>query len=117
MIATLADAVVDLVRAGRRRRAWLSAAALILTLVIASGYLLVGALRVDPFASSYRITIALPDAAGLLPNQDVTLRGVPIGRVERLDITGSGVNAIVNVKSTVPIPVSSEVRVSGLSPA
>ena len=41
MIATLADAVVDLVRAGRRRRAWLSAAALILTLVIASGYLLV----------------------------------------------------------------------------
>lgn len=117
MIATLADAVVDLVRAGRRRRAWLSAAALILTLVIASGYLLVGALRVDPFASSYRITIALPDSAGLLPNQDVTLRGVPIGRVERLDITGSGVNAIVNVKSTVPIPVSSEVRVSGLSPA
>ncbi len=116
MIATLADAVVDLVRAGRRR-AWLSAAALILTLVIASGYLLVGALRVDPFASSYRITIALPDSAGLLPNQDVTLRGVPIGRVERLDITGSGVNAIVNVKSTVPIPVSSEVRVSGLSPA
>ena len=59
----------------------------------------------------------LPDSAGLLPNQDVTLRGVPIGRVERLDITPDGVNAIVDVDSTVPIPVSSDVRVSGLSPA
>ena len=84
---------------------------------MASGYLFLGALRVNPLASSYRITVALPDSAGLLPNQDVTLRGVPIGRVERLDITPAGVNALVNVKSTVPIPVSSEVRVSGLSPA
>jgi virulence factor Mce-like protein len=90
---------------------------LILTLVVAGGYLFLGALRVNPFASSYRITVELPDSAGLLPNQDVTLRGVPIGRVERLDITPAGVNAVVDVESTVPIPASSDVRVSGLSPA
>ncbi|PWQ88739.1 MCE family protein, partial [Enterococcus faecium] len=63
------------------------------------------------------LTVELPESAGLLPNQDVTLRGVQIGRVERLDITPTGVNAIVNVKSTVQIPEASEVRVSGLSPA
>ena len=63
------------------------------------------------------MTIELPESAGLLPNQDVTLRGVRIGRVDRLDITPSGVNAVVNVNSTVPIPASSDVRVSGLSPA
>ncbi|MET4429768.1 MULTISPECIES: MlaD family protein [unclassified Mycolicibacterium] len=117
MITTAADTIVAIVRAAHRRRSWLSAGALILTLVVASAYLFLGALRVNPLASSHSITIELPDSAGLLPNQDVTLRGVPIGRVERLDITPTGVNAVVNVNSTVPIPQSSEVRVSGLSPA
>ncbi|WP_102141339.1 MlaD family protein [Mycobacterium hubeiense] len=117
MIRTAANRVVSIVQVGHRRRAWLSAAALVLTLIVGAAYLLIGALRANPFASTYRLTIELPESAGLLPNQDVTLRGVPIGRVERLDITPSGVNAIVNVKSTVQIPDSSDVRVSGLSPA
>jgi virulence factor Mce-like protein len=112
-----AVSVVNFVRAAHRRKAWLSAGALLLTLVVASGYLFLGALRVNPFASDYRLTVELPESAGLLPNQDVTLRGVPIGRVERLDITPAGVNAMVTVKSSVPIPVSSGVRVSGLSAA
>ncbi|MGV0740957.1 MlaD family protein [Mycolicibacterium sp. XJ870] len=117
MIGTAADRLVDLVRFGYRRRAWLSAAGLIMVLVVATGYLLFGALRVNPFASQYVFTVQLPESAGLLPNQDVTLRGVPIGRVQQLDITPTGVNALVNVRSTVKIPESSAVRVSGLSPA
>ena len=117
MIATIADGIVSVVKVGHRRRAWLSAAALLMTFLVATAYLLVGALRVNPVAKTYRVTIELPESAGLLPNQDVTLRGVPIGRVERLDITPTGVNAIVNVKSTVPIPQSSDVSVSGLSAA
>ena len=76
-----------------------------------------GALQVNPFASGYRVTVELPESGGLLPNQDVSLRGVRVGRVDRLDITPSGVDAVVNVKSSVPIPKSSAVRVSGLSPA
>ncbi|OMB79800.1 MlaD family protein [Mycolicibacterium conceptionense] len=117
MIGTAADRLVDLIRFGYRRRAWLSAAGLIMVLVVATGYLLFGALRVNPFASQYQLTVQLPESAGLLPNQDVTLRGVPVGRVQQLDITPAGVNAVVNVKSTVQIPQSSAVRVSGLSPA
>ncbi|MFV8053959.1 MlaD family protein [Mycobacterium sp. 48b] len=117
MIGAAADRLVDLVRFGYRRKAWLSAAGLIMVLVVASGYLLFGALRVNPLASQYRLTVQLPESAGLLPNQDVTMRGVPIGRVQQLDITPSGVNAVVNVRSTVQIPESSDVRVSGLSPA
>lgn len=117
MINAIADSIVTVVRAGHRRRAWLSAGALILTLVVATGYLLFGALQVNPFASSYRVTVQLPESAGLLPNQNVTLRGVPVGRVERLDITPKGVNAVVNIRSTAAIPISADVRVSGLSPA
>jgi virulence factor Mce-like protein len=89
----------------------------VMTLVVATAYLMFGALQVNPLASSYRVTVALPESAGLLPNQDVTLRGVRVGRVERLDITPDGVNAVVTVDSDVQIPQHSEVRVSGLSPA
>ncbi|MBO0679198.1 MCE family protein [Mycolicibacterium sp. S2-37] len=117
MIRTIADRIVSGVRAGHRRRAWLSAGALVLTFVVASAYLFLGALQVNPVASSYRVTVALPESAGLLPNQNVTQRGVPIGRVERLDLTPDGVNAVVSVDSTVRVPAASQVRVSGLSPA
>lgn len=113
----IADTLVRAVRVGYRRRGWLSTFALLMTLAIATGYLLVGALRINPFAGSYRVTVELPESAGLLPNQDVTLRGVPVGRVERLDITGTGVNAVVTLASSARIPTSSQVRVSGLSPA
>ncbi|MBJ7466703.1 MAG: MCE family protein, partial [Mycolicibacterium sp.] len=88
-----------------------------MTFVVATGYLLIGALQVNPFDSDYRVTVRLPESAGLLPNQDVTLRGVPVGKVERLDITAAGVDAVITMKSSVPIPMSSDVRVSGLSPA
>lgn len=117
MIGSVANIAVGVARVGHRRRAWLSAGALVMTFVVASMYLFLGALQVNPFASSYRVTVELPESAGLLPNQNVTMRGVPIGRVERLDITPQGVNAVVTVDSTVAVPTSSAVRVSGLSPA
>lgn len=117
MIRGAADRVVRVVRAGHRRRSWLSAGALVLIFVVASAYLSLGALQVNPMASSYRVTVELPTSAGLLPNQNVTLRGVPIGQVERLDITADGVNAVVTIDSEVSVPAAGRVRVSGLSPA
>ena len=120
MIATIdapADVVVRLVRASHRRQAWLSVGGLVLTLVVATAYLLIGALRVAPFASSYRVAVQLPESGGLLPNQDVALRGVRIGKVESLQITDRGVNAVANITSKVNIPASAVAHVSALSPA
>lgn len=117
MIDDIASAVVRAVRAAHRQQVWLSVAGLVLTLVVGSAYLLIGALRVTPFASSYRVTVQLPDSGGLLPNQDVSLRGVRIGRVESLQITPTGVNAIATITSQVRIPANSVVHVSALSPA
>ena len=117
MINGAANSVVGVVRWGHRRRAWLSAAALVLTLVVAGAYLLLGALRVNPFAASYRVVVQLPESGGLLPNQDVTLRGVPVGRVQSLEITPAGVDAHITLDAAVKIPEASDVQVSGLSPA
>lgn len=76
-----------------------------------------GALRVNPTRSTYQITIALPDSGGLLANQDVSVRGVPVGRIESLRVSATGVDAVANISSTVKIPAASKVRVSGLSAA
>ena len=117
MIDALSRRLVALVRAGYRRRNLLSGIALTRTLAVATGYLLVGALRVNPVRSTYQITIALPDSGGLLANQDVSVRGVPVGRIESLRVTSGGVDAVVNIDSKVKIPADSPVRVSGLSAA
>ena len=106
MIGALADGVVNVVRAGHRRKAWLSAVALLATLVVAGAYLFWGALRINPLASTYRVLIELPESGGLLANQDVTLRGVPIGRVEALALAPTGVNATVRLDSSFRIPAS-----------
>ena len=117
MIGAIANAAVRVVRAGHRQQVWLSVAGLVFTLIVATAYLLIGALRVTPFASSYRVTVQLPESGGLLANQDVALRGVRIGRVESLQITDSGVNAVARITSKVRIPASAAAHVSALSPA
>jgi len=109
--------IVRVVTAGYRRRTWLSGVALVLTLVVASGYLLLGALRVNPTASTYRVTIHLPDSGGLLVDHDVSVRGVAVGRIAALHITAAGVDAIADIADDIKIPASSQVRVSGLSAA
>jgi virulence factor Mce-like protein len=113
----MADGLVGAVRYGHRHKTWLSAGALALTLLVGLSYLTLGALRWNPLASVYRVTVELPASGGLLPNQDVTLRGVPIGKVEKLLITPAGVNAEIRVDSAVKLSESSKARVSGLSAA
>lgn len=113
----MASALVRAVRAGHRQQVWLSVAGLVLVLVVATAYLLIGALRVTPFAASYKVTVQLTESGGLLPNQDVSLRGVRIGRIESLQITDSGVNAVASITSKVRIPASAVAHVSALSPA
>jgi phospholipid/cholesterol/gamma-HCH transport system substrate-binding protein len=49
-----------------------------------------------PPEAGQRITMEVTDAGGLLPRSDVTVRGVPGGVVERVDLTGQG-TALVTV--------------------
>lgn len=117
MIGPIADGIVGAVKYGHRHKAWLSAIALALTLTVGLSYLLLGALRWNPLRSVYRVTMELPASGGLLVNQDVTLRGVPIGKVEQLSITPDGVQAEVRLNSSAKLSTSSKARVAGLSAA
>lgn len=117
MISTAADKIVGLVRYGHKHRNWLSAGALVMTLVLATAYVSFVSLQFNPFASDYRVTVQLPRSGGLLPNQEAAQRGFRVGEIEDLQITAEGVNAVVRIDSEYQIPASSAVRVSGLSPA
>ena len=117
MIDPLGNGIVTAVRGAHRHRAWVSGFALLATLIIAAAYLWLGALRINPLASTYRVKIELPESGGLLANQDVSVRGVPVGRIDSLTVTPDGVDAYASIKSGTKIPVSAKARVSGLSPA
>jgi len=109
--------VVDTVRALARQRIVVSCVGLVVVVVIASGYIVLGALHINPARSSILVRVLLPESGGLLPNQEVTLRGTPIGRVKSVSFTDTGVVAVAAIDADVRIPQDSLVRVSALSPA
>jgi virulence factor Mce-like protein len=109
--------VVDSVLVVARRSIAVSVGGLVLTLVVALTYILVESLGINPARSTITVRVLLPESGGLLPNQDVTLRGVPIGRVKSVSITGAGVEAVATIDADVRVPNDGVVRVSALSPA
>ena len=59
----------------------------------------------------YRVTLQLPAAGGLYSSGNVTYRGTEVGRVESVQLTDTGVNAILSLKSGVPIPADLKAEV------
>lgn len=117
MIGAAADRLVAAVKYGHQHKAWLSALALLVTLIVGVAYLTLGALRWNPLKSTYRVKVELPASGGLLANQDVTLRGIPIGKIDKLSIVPEGVDAEIKLFEGAEVSESSKARVAGLSAA
>ncbi|GGN97287.1 MlaD family protein [Nocardia rhizosphaerihabitans] len=107
--------LVNAVGAVRARRAAASAVSLVVTLVIGVGYLTFGALGMNPAASTYRVRVHLADSGGLLTGRTVALRGVPVGTVESVELTGTGLVAVAVINADTALPADGEVRVASLS--
>lgn len=117
MIGAIADGIVGAVKYGHRKKALLSALALLMTLAVGLAYLTLGALRWNPLKSTYGVNVQLPASGGLLVNQDVTLRGIPIGKIDKLSLTRDGVDARIKINDGIEVSESSNARVAGLSAA
>ena len=87
---------------GRRTIANLIAIGLVSAalIVYALASLLSGALLDD----SYPLSVEVPNTGGLIPQQEVTLSGVPVGLVERFDLEGDGVIAHLTIDEGQRIP-------------
>ncbi len=109
--------VVDAIRTIARHRVVVSCIGIALTAALAGGYILVSALHINPARSTVKVRVFLPESGGLLPRQDVTVRGISVGRVLSVEPSGDGVVAVAGIDSATKIPANSTARVSALSAA
>jgi phospholipid/cholesterol/gamma-HCH transport system substrate-binding protein len=63
----------------------------------------------------YTVTVELPQAAGLYKSANVTYRGTEVGRVKDIHLTGSGVEAVLSLRSDVPVPSNLQAQVHSVS--
>ncbi|QZT55768.1 MCE family protein [Mycolicibacterium austroafricanum] len=63
----------------------------------------------------YRVTLELPETGGLYPRGNVTYRGVEVGEVKSVQLTDTGVEAVLSLNDNVEIPANLEVEVHSVS--
>jgi phospholipid/cholesterol/gamma-HCH transport system substrate-binding protein len=63
----------------------------------------------------YRVTLELPETGGLYPRGNVTYRGVQVGEVKSVELTESGVEAVLSLNSDARIPADVEAEVQSVS--
>ncbi len=63
----------------------------------------------------YTVTIELPQTGGLYSGGNVTYRGAEVGRVESVQLTPTGVNATLSLKSGIDIPADLRAEVHSQS--
>ena len=55
----------------------------------------------------YRLTVDFDTAAGLEPKSDVKMAGVPIGKVEEIQLVGNRARLVLRIHKGIPIPIDS----------
>jgi phospholipid/cholesterol/gamma-HCH transport system substrate-binding protein len=63
----------------------------------------------------YTVTVELPKTGGLYGSSNVTYRGVEVGRVEAVNLTDTGVKAVLSLKSGIDIPSDLQAQVHSQS--
>ncbi|MGV9413969.1 MlaD family protein [Nocardia sp. NPDC003693] len=88
----------------------------VLTLICGS-YMAVGVLNMDPRRDTNTVTVLLDTSGGLMKTSEVTLRGLPIGRVRDIGATTQGLAVEVEYDADYRIPAGSPIRIANLSAA
>lgn len=94
-----------------------SAVALVVVLALAIGYLYSAVLGGSVFAQPKRITVDLAETGGLYTGSGVSYRGVRVGAVRALDLTGDHVTARIDLNPDAEVPSDAAAAVRRLSPA
>ncbi|MGV0642338.1 MlaD family protein [Mycolicibacterium sp. XJ2546] len=85
--------------------------------ILALGIMVFGYMRLPTLlgVGQYRVTVELPETGGLYPRGNVTYRGVQVGEVKSVELTDTGVEAVLSLDSDVPIPADLEAEVHSVS--
>lgn len=85
-------------------------------LVLCVLYLFGVALKTPLTEKPVKVGVTLPGSGGLYKGSEVTYRGVRVGRVTDMSLSGGGVRATVRLDSSAQIPVDARPKVRSLSP-
>jgi virulence factor Mce-like protein len=88
-----------------------------LLFLVGLAYLLIAVVQIDPFHRQLSMTVELGRTGGLQEHSQVTYRGHPVGRVQRIALRPGGVVVTVGVDERARIPVDTDVVVADLSAA
>lgn len=85
--------------------------------LVALGVMLFGYMRLPEMigVGQYRITVELPETGGLYPRGNVTYRGAQVGLVDSVELTKTGVQAVLSLNSDIKIPADVEAEVHSVS--
>lgn len=99
------------------RRIWIQITAFLVISVVAITYMALDYVRVPALlgVGDYTVTVKLPEAGGLYERANVTYRGTAVGEVEKVNLTDTGVDAVLTLTSGVEIPSDLEAEVHSTS--
>ena len=88
------------------RSVWIQLAILAAVTLIACSVMAFGFVNVPALIGigRYNVTLELPASGGLYPSSVVTYRGFEVGRVNSIDVTRDGVQAVLKLNSSTKIP-------------
>ncbi len=66
-------------------------------------------------SEDFEIRVQVPEAAGVYEDGSVTYHGVPVGRVEKVDLSAEGVELVLRINAGERIPANSDANVRMLS--
>ncbi|WP_433760410.1 MlaD family protein [Nocardia sp. CA-135398] len=98
-----------------KMRLLVSGTAIVVVPALGVGYMVLGALRIRPFADYTTVRMLLQNSRGLNTGSPVLLQGVEVGKVTGVHTAASGVETTLRVDDTYRIPADSAVRIENLS--
>jgi phospholipid/cholesterol/gamma-HCH transport system substrate-binding protein len=89
------------------RKTWIQLSILILVTVVSCGAMAFNFMKLPATLfgiGEYNVTVDLPQSGGLYQTSVVTYRGTDVGQVKSVDVTGTGVRAVLALRSGVKVP-------------
>lgn len=100
------------------RRTWIQLAVLSLVTVVSCGAMAFNFMKLPETLlgiGEYNVTVDLPQSGGLYQTSVVTYRGTDVGQVKSVDVTATGVRAVLAMRSGVKVPFEVQASVHSRS--
>jgi phospholipid/cholesterol/gamma-HCH transport system substrate-binding protein len=89
------------------RRTWIQLAALTVVTVLSCGAMALNFMKLPQTLfgiGEYNVTVDLPESGGLYETSVVTYRGTDVGQVKSVQVTATGVRALLRLRSGIQVP-------------